>query len=132
MKTVLRCSNFEQSRDFYTRVLGFTPVEEWSEPEGRGCILSPFGGVQPCFEIYQMTERDPRYDPIFGRPLTGDKIDLQLQAASVEEWAEALRGVWEFDGPQDLPWGQRWIRLRDPDGLLIAIYQEMHAPAAPS
>jgi catechol 2,3-dioxygenase-like lactoylglutathione lyase family enzyme len=126
VKTVLRCSNFEQSRDFYTRVLGFTPVKEWSEPEGRGCILSPFEGAQACFEIYQMTERDPRYHESFAHRLAGDKIDVQLECASVDEWAERLRGVWQFDGPRDLPWGQRWIQLRDPEGLLIAIWQSKH------
>src|SRR3954469_3911636 len=118
MKTVLRCANFEQSRVFYTQVLGFYIVEEWSEPEGRGCILSPFGSDgQPCFEIDQMTERDARFDDSFTRPLQSDKIDLQLRTASVDEWAARLHGAWDFTGPEDLPWGQRWIRLRDPDGL---------------
>ena len=125
MKTVLRCSNFERSRDFYTRILGFSVLEEWTEPFGRGCVLSPFaGGGGRCFEIYQMTERDPRYQDSFARPLDSDKIDLQLHTASVDKWMERLRDVWEFEGPEDLPWGHRWIRLRDPDRLLIAIFQE--------
>jgi catechol 2,3-dioxygenase-like lactoylglutathione lyase family enzyme len=133
MKTVLRCSNFARSRDFYTRILGFKVVEEWDEPNGRGCILSPFEAAgSPCFEIYQMTERDPRYHESFTRPLESDKIDVQLRAASVDEWMERLRDVWEFDGPEDLPWGQRWIRLRDPDGMLIAIYQEFPAATKPT
>src|SRR3954449_11062482 len=125
MKTVLRCSNFERSRAFYTRVLDFTVVEEWNEPEGRGCIFSPLAGAgQPCFEIYQMTERDPRYQGKFARPLDGNKIDLQLRTASLDAWVRKLRGIWPFEGPQDLPWGQRWVQLRDPDLLLIAIYEE--------
>jgi catechol 2,3-dioxygenase-like lactoylglutathione lyase family enzyme len=124
MKTVLRCSDFEQSRDFYVRVLGFTPIEEWSEAEGCGCILSPFGASEVCFEIYAMTRRDARYDESFARPVASDKIDVQLHTTSVAEWVERLRGVWTFEGPQDLPWGQRWIKLRDPDGLLIAIWEE--------
>jgi catechol 2,3-dioxygenase-like lactoylglutathione lyase family enzyme len=50
MKTVLRCANFARSRDFYTRILGFTVVEEWEEPNGRGCILSPFAAANsPLF-----------------------------------------------------------------------------------
>jgi hypothetical protein len=66
----------------------------------------------------------PASIPAFGEPVPSDKIDLQLQAGSVDEWAVRLRGRWPFEGPQDLPWGQRWIRLRDPDGLLIAIYMD--------
>jgi catechol 2,3-dioxygenase-like lactoylglutathione lyase family enzyme len=53
MKTGLRCANLARSRDFYTRILGFTVVEEWKEPNGRGCILSPFETANsPCLEIY--------------------------------------------------------------------------------
>ncbi|MCU1235875.1 MAG: hypothetical protein JWP63_3842 [Candidatus Solibacter sp.] len=107
MKTVVRCADFARSRDFYTRILGFSVIEEWSEPQGRGCILSPVSAGLPAIEIYQMTERDPRYDESFTRPLSSDKTDLQLRTDSVEHWVERLRGVWEFTGPDDLPWGQQ-------------------------
>jgi len=124
MKTVIRCSDFARSRDFYSRVLGFSVVEECEEVEGRGCIFSAGAGVGPCLEIYQMTEADRRFQAAFGQPLANDKIDVQLRTASLEEWVTRLRGQWDFEGPEVLPWGQSWIRLRDPDQLLIAIYQE--------
>ena len=124
-KMVLRCRDFAASRDFYARVLGLAVVEEWEEPQGKGCIFA-FGEDRRggCFEIYEMTAEDPRFDPGFREPLPADKVDVQLGTASVDAWAERLRGVWPFHGPEDLPWGQRWIQLRDPDGLLIAIYQD--------
>jgi hypothetical protein len=70
-----------------------------------------------------MTAQDDRHDPAFGRPVASDKIDVQLGADSVDAWARTLEGRWPFEGPTALPWGQRWIQLRDPDGLLVAIYE---------
>jgi glyoxylase I family protein len=124
-KVVIRCADFNRSRDFYTRVLGLTVQEEWEEPEGRGCILQ-LGSQESdgAIEIYGMTTADPRFDPAFTQPLSSDKIDLQIETPTVDEWAERLRGVWGFNGPETLPWGQRWIQLRDPDGLLIALYEK--------
>lgn len=119
LKVVVRCADFAASRAFYTDVLGFPVVEEWQEPRGRGLIASAGGAL---LEVYAMTAADPRFDPRFRQPVASDKVDLQLETDSVDAWAERLAGRWPFEGPEDLPWGQRWIKLRDPDGLLIAIY----------
>jgi catechol 2,3-dioxygenase-like lactoylglutathione lyase family enzyme len=124
LKVVLRCRDFPASRRFYADVLGLPVVEEWDAPEGRGCV---FGcgptGREGFLEIYGMTREDPRYDPAFHAPVPTDKIDVQLGADSVDAWALRLEGRWPFEGPTALPWGQRWIRLRDPDGLLVALYE---------
>jgi catechol 2,3-dioxygenase-like lactoylglutathione lyase family enzyme len=40
LKVVIRCRDFAASRDFYTRVLRLPAVEEWEEPQGRGCIFA--------------------------------------------------------------------------------------------
>ena len=119
-KVVVRCASLEASRDFYTRVLGLQRVEEWEEPQGRGLIVS-LGG-RAFLEMYEMTAADPRYHPRFREPLPSDKVDLQLETDSLDDWVARFSGRWPFDGPENLPWGQRWIKLRDPDGLLIAIY----------
>lgn len=119
-KMVVRCASLEASRDFYTRVLDLRPVEQWEEPQGRGLILA-LGG-RAFLEMYEMAAADPRYDPRFREPVPSDKVDLQLETDSLDPWVARLSGRWQFDGPEELPWGQRWIKLRDPDGLLIAIY----------
>jgi hypothetical protein len=72
-----------------------------------------------------MTERDPRYDAAFSRPLASDKVDLQLQTSSLDHWIDRLADRWPSNGPETLPWGQRWIRLRDPDNLLVAICEDL-------
>jgi catechol 2,3-dioxygenase-like lactoylglutathione lyase family enzyme len=120
-KTVVRCRDFVSSRAFYGSVLGLHVVNEWNEAGGRGCIFAVAGDA--FVEVYEMNAADPRYDAAFSRPSATDKVDLQLRTAALDAWVARLRGTWPFDGPRTLPWGQRWILLRDPDHLLVAIYE---------
>ncbi|MEK9136418.1 MAG: VOC family protein [Bacteroidota bacterium] len=123
-KIVIRCRDFSLSRQFYSSVLGLRIVAEWEESGGKGCIFAVTRGEDGGYlEIYEMTNEDERYHPSFSARLQTDKIDLQLRTDSVDSWVNALQGAWPFDGPERLPWGQRWIKLRDPDDLLIAIYE---------
>ncbi len=126
LKMVLRCANVQRSREFYTNVLGFAVQQAWTEEEGRGCILALHEGEKSAgLELYEMNRSDKRFQEAFTRPLENDKVDLQLRTDSVDRWVVRLSGVWPFSGPEVLPWGQRWIKLRDPDNLLIAIYEEI-------
>jgi catechol 2,3-dioxygenase-like lactoylglutathione lyase family enzyme len=124
LKVVIRCRDFQASRRFYGDILDLPVLESWEEQGGQGCIFG-FGpqGQSGSLEVYQMREGDRRYSPVFAAPFENDKIDLQLRTTDLEGWMAALRGVWEFSGPQRLPWGERRITLRDPDNLLISIYQ---------
>jgi hypothetical protein len=93
---------------------------------GKGCIFG-FGELYGggWLEIYEMTEQDPRYDSAFSKPLAGKKIELHLRTSSLNDWIKRLADRWAFDGPEILPWGQRWIKLWDPDSLLVAIYEDL-------
>jgi catechol 2,3-dioxygenase-like lactoylglutathione lyase family enzyme len=124
IKTVVRCRDFDASRHFYASILNLPIIEEWSEPQGRGAIFGFGSDRAGMIEIYEMTQADTRFDPAFASPIVDDKIDVQLKTDSIAAWVDRLRGAWPFVGPQDLPWGQRWVTLRDPDGLLLAIYQD--------
>lgn len=131
IKTVIRCRDFEASREFYSSILKLELIEEWEEAEGRGAIFAMAGGSRTgTLEIYQMTRDDRRYDPAFSAPSMTDKIDVQLRTDSVDEWLAVLKNSWSFSGPEDTPWGQRWIKLRDPDNVLIAIYEDLPVPEA--
>ncbi len=121
LKTVIRCADYQRSREFYAGLLGLPVSEEWEEPQGRGCVMRVGDAL---LEFYEMTTADARFKPEFRDALSSDKIDLQIKTPDVDEWAEYLRGRCEFKGPEVLPWGQKWIQLRDPDNLLIAIYED--------
>ena len=122
LKVVIRCRDIEASRRFYGELLGLAVLEEWEEKGGQGCIYAfPDGG---SLEVYQMNPQDKRYDASFERAFQDDKIDLQLRTGDLDAWIQRLEGQWDFKGPKTLPWGQRWVQLRDPDNLLVALYEE--------
>lgn len=124
VKAVLRCRDYEASRAFYREVLGFDIADEWHEPGDVGCIFAPVADSSlGSIEIYKMSEEDPRYNPAFSQPFTNDKIDIQLRTSDLQSWVNRLQGRWPFSEPETTPWGHRWIKLRDPDNLLIAIYE---------
>lgn len=123
-KTVIRCRDISSSRHFYSSVLGLAVVDEWDEPGGKGCIFAVGPDERGAYiEVYEMTRDNARYHASYALLLETDKIDLQLRTEALDSWVETLCGIWPFSGPEQLPWGQRWIRLRDPDNLLIAIYE---------
>jgi catechol 2,3-dioxygenase-like lactoylglutathione lyase family enzyme len=121
LQVVVRCADFDASLRFYHDLLGLPVVQQWDDPGNRGAILAAGGGA--TLEICRMNAADPRFHPGFLQPVPNDKIDLQLRADSVAGWMERLQGQWPFTGPELLPWGHRWIQLRDPDGLLIALWE---------
>ncbi len=124
-RMVLRCINIDRSSFFYSYLLNLKITEEWNNEEGRGCIFA-FGddGSGGELEIYEMTEKDKRFHPAFRTPLNNDKIDIQLKCSSLDEWINKLTGKVDLEGPEETPWGRRLIKFRDPDNLLIAIYEE--------
>ena len=122
---VIRCMDIGRSRLFYEMLLGLEPVREWTESQGNGCIFPVGeGNVTGYIEVYEMNDSDERYKDAFARPLETDKVDVQFNVPSLDAWAQRLKGKWDFDGPESAPWGQTWIRLRDPDNLLIALVED--------
>jgi catechol 2,3-dioxygenase-like lactoylglutathione lyase family enzyme len=124
LKVVISSRDFQASRRFYGEVLGLVVLESWEEGGGQGCI---FGfdpeGHTGRIEVYEMNEGDRRFSPVFATPFENEKIELQLRTNDLQAWIAALQGVWDISGPQRLPWGERRITLRDPDNLLVAIFQ---------
>ena len=123
LKVVVRVADCEASRRFYGGVLALPMVAEWDEPEGRGCIFaSPDGGA---LEVYEMRPAADRFDPAFRQPIANDKVDIQFRTPSLDAWLAECGDQWPHSAPQTLPWGQRWVQLRDPDNLLVAVYEDL-------
>jgi catechol 2,3-dioxygenase-like lactoylglutathione lyase family enzyme len=96
VKVVVRCANLESSRSFYASIIGLKTVEQWEEKEGRGLILAVGDSGSALIEMYEMTTADGRFDPRFRERFPSDKIDLQLETNSVDDWARQLAPRWPF------------------------------------
>jgi len=124
LKTVIQTRNFERSRDFYTSVLGLPLVDEWDQEEGRGVIVGLGDDASAGqIEISAVPEESQRHDESFAHDVANDKIVIQIETDSVDLWVARLDGRWPMEGPIDRPWGQRYLRLRDPDGVMVALYE---------
>ena len=126
MKFVIRCMDIGRSRLFYEVLMGLDPAEEWTDAQGSGCIYQLGEDARAgSIEVIEMPKDSPRYRDEFARPFESEKIDLQFRVPSLEAWVRRLKGKWDFDGPEVVPWGgANWIRLRDPDGVLIGLVEE--------
>ena len=126
LKTVIRTSNFDRSKNFYCSFLDLKIVEEYDDENGsKGCILRfPAEKNNALIEISEIKPSNDFYQPAFDRTIANDKIEFQIKTNSVDYWTERLNKVWKTQGPFDRPWGSRYLYLRDPDGIHIIIYQD--------
>lgn len=124
LKTVIQTRDFERSRDFYTSVLALPLVDEWDQDEGRGVIVG-FGDDASAgqIEISAPPAGSDRDEESFARDVASDKIVIQIETDSIDLWVARLAGRWPVEGPIDRPWGQRYLRLRDPDGIAVTLYE---------
>jgi len=126
LKTVIRTSDFNRSKEFYVSFLNLKILEEYDDENGsRGCILGlSTENNNALIEISEIKATHDFYQPAFDRTIDNDKIEIQIRTNSVDYWTDRLNNVWETKGPIDRPWGSRYLYLRDPDGIRIVIYQE--------
>ena len=114
LKIAIRCEDLTASRAFYESVLGLTVVDSWSEAHGDGCIFSVGSG------LVEFNEAPGSHD---AGPVK--RFDIQFEVADLEAWAARIGQGWEYQGPRTQPWGERTLRLRDPDGVLVTVYERM-------
>ncbi len=123
LKTLLRSRDLEASRRWYAEILRLEVTEEWDEGDDRGFVVS-FGPRGGLLEVLAAG----RADPSPGRPEAGatralDRFELQVRVDSVDAWARRLAGRVRVEGPVTRPWGNRYLWIRDPDGIRIALYE---------
>ena len=119
MKIAMRCADLAASRAFYEDVLQLAVSDEWSEAHGHGCIFSIGSGLLELNEGSNAALEDDAVD----HPKVG-RFDIQFEVADLDSWNTRVDGRWPHSGPQVQPWGERTLRLRDPDGVLVTIYEK--------
>jgi len=115
LKIVLRCADLVESRRFYGDVLGLQVIDQWQEAHGDGCVLSVGDGLLELGEL-RSSHTDPDHSA----------FDIQISIPDLDTWLNGLDGRWEHTEPRTQPWGERTVRLRDPDGILITVYEVMN------
>jgi lactoylglutathione lyase len=111
---ILYVDDVARSIRFYTESLGFTVSYRWPA-EGETAFaflkLDPLG--------IAVSQRRPEHE--------GRDFELCVYTDDADRAAEELRraGADEVQPPQDEPWGERRMYVRDPDGNLVHIAQTL-------
>ena len=112
LKTKIVTPRLEETRDWYRDLFELELLEEWDEPHDRGCILGIGGESGRAFlEIY--------YAPAEGQ---FDGLSLQFRVEDIDSFLVPPDERFTHRGPEDRPWGSRYLFLTDPNGISVIVF----------
>jgi catechol 2,3-dioxygenase-like lactoylglutathione lyase family enzyme len=112
MKTKIVTPHVEATRDWYRDLFGLTVLEEWNEPDDRGCILGLHGTPgEALLEIH----RQPNVSDFSG-------VGLQFRVDDVDAFAAPDDARFRSRGPVTRPWGSRYLFFTDPNGISVVVF----------
>ncbi len=110
----LATDRFEDVVRFYGTSLGFSVVEQWDRPNGRGQRFE-LGGIR-----LEILDNERKRKPL----RLGESAGRFHVVIEVED-IEASRRDIKIDSPspQSTSWGARLFQVRDPDGVPVTFLQ---------
>jgi methylmalonyl-CoA/ethylmalonyl-CoA epimerase len=121
LRVALTTDAFEQSASFYREGLGLEPAQVWPEDQGRALVLDMGKATLEVFDEKQAQTIDQLE---VGRRISGP-IRFALQVPDLQAALERLlaHGATLVHPPVVTPWGDRNVRLQDPDGMQITLFE---------
>jgi catechol 2,3-dioxygenase-like lactoylglutathione lyase family enzyme len=127
LRVALTTRDYERLVSFYCDALGLEPAQRWTDDrEGHGMMLEMGQGTLELFnEAYASG-----VDQIEAGERTSGAVRLALRVPDLQAaLARALaKGATLVHEPVVTPWGDRNVRLQDPDGLQITLFEAPQAP----
>ena len=112
LKTKIVTSRFDETRDWYRELLRLQVLEEWDEPGDKGCIMGLRGSAREALlEVYRGEQ-----------PSDFSGLSLQFRVTDVDRFAIPDEPRFAALGPEDRPWGSRYLYLTDPNGISVVIF----------
>jgi catechol 2,3-dioxygenase-like lactoylglutathione lyase family enzyme len=126
LRVALTTDEFERLARFYRQGLGLEPSQVWPEDQGRALVLDLGRATLEVFDEKQAATVDSIE---VGQRVSG-RIRFALQVPDLEA---ALRrclahGATLVHAPVITPWGDRTVRLQDPDGMQVTLFQASGTP----
>jgi catechol 2,3-dioxygenase-like lactoylglutathione lyase family enzyme len=128
LRLALTSSDYERLVRFYCLGLGLEPEQLWSNDGGQAMLLN-LGHA--TLELFDETQAGAIDQIEAGRRVSGP-IRLALQVPDLEATMQRLlaHGAELVHPPVVTPWGDTNVRLQDPDGLQITLFQASIQPTA--
>jgi catechol 2,3-dioxygenase-like lactoylglutathione lyase family enzyme len=112
-RLMFTAKDFDKSVEFYRDGLGMQLDHEWDEgPGDKGAVYMAGGGMVEVFA----PASDATYLPPRG-------VSMLIQVDDADEWLTQAndRGLPVVEGLVTQPYGQRTLRLSDPDGIIVTL-----------
>jgi methylmalonyl-CoA/ethylmalonyl-CoA epimerase len=121
LRVALTTHEYERLVKFYCDGLGIEPATIWNNDGGRALMLNMGKATLELFDERQAEVID-RIEA--GKRLSG-QIRFALQVPDLDVAMERLlaNGATLVHAPVATPWGDRNVRLQDPDGMQITLFQ---------
>ncbi|MDL1912490.1 VOC family protein [Chloroflexi bacterium CFX6] len=121
LRVALTTSDYERLVKFYCEGLGMEPAAQWSNDGGHALVLDMGKATLELFDEWQAEVID---ELEAGKRVSG-QIRFALQVPDLKSAMERLlaHGATLVHLPVMTPWGDYNVRLQDPDGMQITLFQ---------
>ncbi len=121
LRVALTSSDYERLVRFYSTGLGIEPDAIWNNDGGQALILAMGKGTLEIFDERQAEVIDQLEA---GRRISG-QVRFALQVPDLQAAMERLlaHGATLVHEPVTTPWGDTNVRLQDPDGIQVTLFQ---------
>src|SRR6476660_5862237 len=121
LRVAFTVSDYERSIKFYCDGLGIEPTAVWNNGQGRALVLEMGKATLELFDKVQAET----IDQIEAEQRISGQIRFAMQVPDVKAAMERLlaHGATLVHSPIITPWGDYNVRLQDPDGMQITLFQ---------
>jgi catechol 2,3-dioxygenase-like lactoylglutathione lyase family enzyme len=121
LRVALTTQDYERLTKFYCEGLGLEPAAIWNNDQGKALVLDMGRGTLELFDEAQAET----IDQIEAEQRISGQIRFALQVPDLKSAMERLldHGATLIHPPVITPWGDYNVRLQDPDGMQITLFQ---------
>ena len=121
LRVALTTSDYERLTRFYCEGLGIEPAAIWNNGQGRALVLEMGNAALELFDEAQAEI----IDQIEAEQRISGQIRFALQVPDLKAAMERLieHGAILVHPPVLTPWGDYNVRLQDPDGMQVTLFQ---------
>jgi methylmalonyl-CoA/ethylmalonyl-CoA epimerase len=121
LRVALTTRDYDRLVNFYCAGLGIEPAQIWNNGQGKALILNMGNAT---LEIFDETQAETIDQIEVGQRVSG-QIRFALQVPDLKTAMQRLlaHGATLVHPPVITPWGDYNVRLQDPDGMQITLFQ---------
>jgi uncharacterized glyoxalase superfamily protein PhnB len=122
LRVALTSADYDRLVKFYSDGLGFEPAQIWNNGQGKTLILELGKATLELFDETQAATIDQLEA---GRRISG-QVRFALQVTDLQAALQRLlaHGATMVHPPVTTPWGDMNVRLQDPDGMQVTLFQK--------